>query len=195
MHTRLVSIGMLALLVGCDPGPPPGPVTVDQGTRPPPSYLDGGAPLYWDTGSQQDGQSAPGSDATVSTSCPKVDGTFEGTLKGKITGFFNMTVTGTLWMTIKPSGQAGNYKVTDGEMASWAVGFKAFTFKQKLFGDVTCGVLSGAGEADIMGVKSKGTTKCTFNEAGTTCTGTWKGTSTDGKSGGSGTFVVTRKTS
>lgn len=199
-HATWIPFALTALFVGCDPGPPPRPVGADSSTISQSwGQQDGGAPpVHDDLGPspwQDLGAVATDGGGPAATSCPKVDGRWEGTLQGKLTGFFNMNVTGTLWMELKAGATPGDYKITGGEMASWAVGLKALTFKQPVEGSVACGVLTGSGDANIFGTQSKGTTKCTFDAAGTVCKGVWTGQSTDGKSGGSGTFEVKRKTS
>jgi hypothetical protein len=132
----------------------------------------------------------PLSDGAVTSSCPGIDGNWGGTVQGQITGFFNMTVGGTLTMTLTPQGAAGDYVVSGGQMSVAAKGLEAFPFKYAVNGSVKCGVLTATNTVDIFGVKSTGSVKCTFTEQG--CQGTWDGQTTDGSSKGSGTFQVKR---
>jgi hypothetical protein len=197
---RLLAVTLITSgLVACEGGEMP-----SGKTQPPAS--DGGASGGWsDSGGgagyadqggwlppSADGEVAqPASDGAVTSSCPEVGGDWAGTVEGQITGSFNMTVGGTLTMTLSPQGAPGDYIVSGGEMSVAAQGLEAFPFKYAVNGSVKCGVLTATNTVDIFGVKSTGSVTCTFTAQG--CQGTWDGQTTDGSSKGSGTFQLQRK--
>lgn len=196
---RLLLTWMLSVaLIGCEGGDlPRGPASPDGGAYSWPDLTPGG-PVYGDQGQPPpavDQGAAPGADTTTSStsSCPRLDGDWEGVLSGTTTGFFSFTVSGTMSLTLgpDPAGQPGDYVVTAGQMVAHAKGLEAFPFTYAVTGKVSCGTLLANNTVSIFGVQSSGKCTCTFNEAG--CKGSWDGQTTDGSSKGAGSFEVHRK--
>lgn len=195
MSTKSPMLLLLALphlLAACDgsfdgpggpaPSPPP----------PPPSYADGGlAADGWAPPASTDVGVAP--DSAPASSCPDLAGSWAGTLGGQVIVLLPFQVTGSISMTLTQGTQTGSYTIQSGQMVASAVGVSGADATGAITGEVTCGVLDITNELELYGVKVQGKVQCTFDKAGTGCSGSWTGQSADGKASGSGTFQLKRK--
>lgn len=189
------SVLFIALIAACGEGST-GPVTpapradlwsapsADSGVAPD-SFLPPPAPL--------DGQAAPQLDGGQSSSCPELSGNWSGTLKGSIVMLLPVQVTGTLSMTLTPTGQPGSYLIQNGQMVAKPVGITGADATGNITGQVTCGVMDIVNEVEFYGVKTVGKVQGTFDASGQSGAGTWNGQSKDGKASGSGTYTLKRK--
>jgi hypothetical protein len=102
-------------------------------------------------------------------------------------------VTGTISMTLTPSGQPGSYLIQSGQMVAKPVGITGADATSTITGQVTCGVLDIVNEVEFYGVKTVGKVQGSFDASGQSGAGTWSGQSKDGKASGSGSYTLKRK--
>jgi hypothetical protein len=123
--------------------------------------------------------------------CLDLAGPWSGSLSGVVsTGLGKVPVTGTVWVVLRPAG-AGDFVIDKGEMTCQAKSLPTMKASQPLTGEVHCGVLDLTPKTDLLGVKAKGTVRCSFDLNG--CEGTWTGEAQDGSgTTGSGTFELRR---
>ena len=189
-----VTLLLLVLLPACD-GSFDGPGGPDPSPPPPPvSYADGGlAADGWVPPASTDVGVAPDSSPPPSSSCPELAGSWTGTLGGQVIVLLPFQVTGSISMTLTQAAQPGSYTIQSGQMVASAVGVSGADATGAITGEVTCGVMDVTNQLELYGVKVQGKVQCTFDKAGTGCSGNWNGQSADGKASGSGTFQLKRK--